>query len=145
MTLRESDGCRGPLAASSDWAKVVSVVVGFDMQKLGIVLAAIALAGCSSRESHTLAVEGEPEAVARFVDAEEARPGGVAINYREGDRRAEFSLPDADTQTEMERRASAANLTLIESRSFSWSVGGVKGSTETSSYSPPPSGETPAT
>jgi hypothetical protein len=89
------------------------------MKMFKAALAALALAGCGS-QSHTLAVEGEPDAVARFVAAEEARAGEVDVRYGSGGRRAEFSVPDEDAQTAMRLRAAAARLAATES-SVVWS------------------------
>lgn len=90
------------------------------MKMLKVVLAALALAGCTSKSSHTLAVEGEADAVARFVAAEEARPGKVDVSYRTGGQTAEFSVLTPEAQTEMRLRASAANLAATESKSVVW-------------------------
>lgn len=87
---------------------------------LKIALAALALAACGAK-SHTLAVEGEPEAVARFVAAEEARPGEVDVRYKPGGRRATFSVPNEQIQTEMRLRAAVARLAATET-SVVWNV-----------------------
>ena len=90
------------------------------MKTLRVALAALALVGCSSESSHTVAVTGSPEAVARFVAAEEARSGGTAVKYRPGGNSAVFSVPTSEAQSEMRLRASAAEL-AAETKSISWS------------------------
>jgi uncharacterized lipoprotein YajG len=122
----------------------MSPVVGGVMRTLGLIFAIFVLAGCSSSASHTVVVEGEPEAVARFVEAEQARAGDVSVRHRSGDRRAEFSLSNTDEQSEMAQRAIGAKLAAVETRSMSWSVGGADYSAEQSSHSYPPPGETPS-
>jgi uncharacterized protein YceK len=90
------------------------------MKVLKIALAALALVGCASESSHTVAVTGSPEEVARFVAAEEARTGGAAVKYRTGGNSAVFSAPTSEAQSEMTLRASAARL-ASETKSTSWS------------------------
>ena len=93
------------------------------MRVFKVALAALALSGCSAQSStHTLAVTGAPEAVARFVAAEEARAGVTDVRYRSGGKRAVFSVPTSEAQTEMRLRASAASL-AAEEKSASWSFG----------------------
>lgn len=106
------------------------------MRILGIACAAIALTGCTSSTSHTLSVEGEPEAVARFVRAEQDRAGVSPVGYRSGDSRAKFSSPTANAHSGMARRAIAAQLTLRETSRTSWSVGGVPGGSNTTAGDP---------
>ncbi len=117
------------------------------MRTLGLIFATLVLAGCSSNASHTVVVEGEPEAVARFVEAEQARSGEVSVRHSPGDRRAEFSLSNTDEQSEMVQRAIGAKLAAVETRSMSWGVGGgaANYSAEQSSHSYPPPEETPST
>lgn len=91
-----------------------------EMKTLKVALAALALAGCSSQSSHTVAVTGAPDEVARFVAAEEARPGGAEVDYRAGGNRAVFSVPTSEAQSGVMLRASAAAL-ASETRSTSWS------------------------
>lgn len=93
------------------------------MRLLKVALAALALAACSAQSAtHTVAVTGAPQEVARFVAAEEARAGVTDVKYRPGRNRAVFSVPTSDAQTEMWLRASAARL-AAEERSTSWSFG----------------------
>lgn len=89
------------------------------MKTLKVALAALVLTGCGAK-SHTLAVEGEPDAVAHFVSAEEARAGEVKVSYKPGGRRAEFSVPDEQVQTAMRLRAATARLAATET-SVVWS------------------------
>lgn len=91
------------------------------MKALKVALVALALVGCSSRSSHTVAVTGAPDEVARFVAAEEARTGGTDVTYRTGGNRAVFAVPTSEAQSEMMLRATAAEL-ASETRSTSWSV-----------------------
>lgn len=90
------------------------------MKVLKVALAALALVGCSSESSHTVAVTGAPDEVARFVAAEEARTGGADVEYRTGGNRAVFSVPTSEAQSEMRLRASAARLAAV-TKSVSWS------------------------
>lgn len=90
------------------------------MKTLKVALVALALVGCSSQSSHTVAVTGAPDEVARFVAAEEARTGGADVDYRAGGNRAVFSVPTSEAQSGMMLRASAAEL-ASETRSTSWS------------------------
>lgn len=109
------------------------------MKALTVACAAFVLAACTSNSSHTLTVEGEPEAVARFVSAERARPA-VTTTYRPGEGRAQFSVPTVEAQTDMKLRASAANLSVTETKSVAWSLAGIAtGSTTTKHGSPAPS------
>ena len=101
------------------------------MKRLGIAMATLVLAGCTSNSSHTLEIEGDPDAVARFVDAEKARPGGVEVRYQSGGQGAHFTVQTAEAQSEMVRRATAANLDVTETRSVDWSIGGASGSSTT--------------
>ena len=90
------------------------------MKLFQVVLAALALAGCSSPSStHTVQVTGVPDEVARFVAAEKGRDGSADVAYRTGASRAVFSVPNPDAQDEMTRRATAARLG-VETRSTSW-------------------------
>lgn len=108
------------------------------MKVLRVAIAALSLAGCTSNSSHTVAVEGEPDAVARFVDAERARPGKVRTAYRAGEDRAQFSLQTAEAQTEMKLRARAANLAVTQTKSVDWSLAGIAtGSTTTTTHGGP--------
>lgn len=90
------------------------------MKTFKVAVAALALAGCSSQSSHTVAVTGAPDAVARFVAAEEARTGGAEVDYRVGGARAVFTVPTAEAQSGMMHRAVAAEL-ASETKSTSWS------------------------
>lgn len=91
------------------------------MKALKVALVALALAGCSSQTSHTVAVTGLPDEVARFVAGEEARTGGADVKYRAGGNRAVFSVHTSEAQSEMMVRASAAEL-ASETKSTSWTV-----------------------
>lgn len=93
------------------------------MKSFKVALAALALSGCSAQSStHTLAVTGSPEEVARFVAAEEAREGVTDVKYRSGGKRAVFFVPTSHAQTDMRLRASAARL-AAEEKSASWTFG----------------------
>ena len=90
------------------------------MKALKVALVALALVGCSSKSSHTVAVTGAPDEVARFVATEEARTGGADVKYRTGGNRAVFSVPTSEAQSDMTLRARAAEL-AAETKSTSWS------------------------
>lgn len=111
------------------------------MKILGIAIAALALASCTSNSSHTLTVEGEPDAVARFVGAEQARSGKVTISYVAGGQQAQFSVPTAKSQTQMKHRAGAAKLAVTETRRVGWSLAGIATSSTTTTLGDPVSSQ----
>lgn len=86
-----------------------------------VSLAALVLAGCSS-STHTVEVEGEPQAVELFVMAEQTRNTDTSVRYQVGETRAEFSVPTVEEQSAMRLRASAARLGATTRSATTWTI-----------------------